>query len=85
MLRSDLVAKLIEENPDLEGRDLERIVGTVLDEIAEALAQGNRVELRGLAPSLFATERPAKAVTPELENRSRWPRNLCRSFGLERN
>lgn len=47
MLRSELVDKLAEDNPHLLHRDVERIVDVVLDEIAEALARGQRVELRG--------------------------------------
>lgn len=47
MLRSDLIIRLSEENPDLNAEDLEKIVGVVLGEIAEALARGDRVELRG--------------------------------------
>ena len=47
MLRSELIARLTEENPDLKSEDLERVVGVILDEIADALARGDRVELRG--------------------------------------
>jgi integration host factor subunit beta len=47
MLRSELVARLQEEMPHLKGADLEQAVDVVLDEIALALAQGGRVELRG--------------------------------------
>jgi len=47
MLRSELIARLAEENPDLKSEDLERVVGVILDEIADALARGDRVELRG--------------------------------------
>jgi len=47
MLRSELIAKLTDENPDLRADDLERVVGVILDEITEALARGDRVELRG--------------------------------------
>ena len=32
---------------ELYQRDVERIVGTIFDEIIEAMASGNRVELRG--------------------------------------
>lgn len=38
---------MAELNPHLYQRDVERIVSTIFDEISEALAQGNRVELRG--------------------------------------
>ena len=46
MIRSELVEKIAEANPDLYQRDVERIVSTVFNEIIEALADGDRVELR---------------------------------------
>jgi integration host factor subunit beta len=47
MTRSQLIAQLVERNPHLMTRDAERVVATVFDEIADALARGDRVELRG--------------------------------------
>ena len=47
MTKSDLILRLAELYPHLLQRDIERIVGTVFDEITNALARGNRVELRG--------------------------------------
>ncbi len=47
MTKSELIARLAEANPHLFHRDVERIVTTIFDEIAEALARGDRVELRG--------------------------------------
>jgi integration host factor subunit beta len=47
MIKSELIQKIAEENPHLFQRDVERIVGTVFDEIIEAMAAGHRVELRG--------------------------------------
>ena len=47
MIRSELVQKLAEENPHLYQRDVERIVAAIFDEIIEAMARGDRVELRG--------------------------------------
>jgi integration host factor subunit beta len=47
MIKSELVHKLAEANPHLLHKDVERIVGTVFDEIIEALSKGKRVELRG--------------------------------------
>jgi integration host factor subunit beta len=47
MIKSELVEKIALENPHLLQRDVERIVGTVFEEITEAIATGNRVELRG--------------------------------------
>ena len=47
MTRSQLILRLAEQNPHLFHRDVERIVATVFEEISEALARGDRVELRG--------------------------------------
>ena len=47
MIRSELIAKIAEENPHLFQRDVEKIVNTIFEEIIEALARGDRVELRG--------------------------------------
>jgi integration host factor subunit beta len=47
MIRSELVQKIADENPHLYQRDVERIVTTIFDEIIEAMARGDRVELRG--------------------------------------
>ena len=47
MIRSELIAQLAEENPHLTQRDVERVVGVILETMCDALADGGRVELRG--------------------------------------
>lgn len=47
MIRSELIQKLADANPHLFQRDVERIVNTIFEEITEAMARGERVELRG--------------------------------------
>ena len=47
MTKSELIAKLAANNPDLYYRDVERLVNTIFDKIIEALENGDRVELRG--------------------------------------
>ena len=47
MTKSELIQALAQDNPHLFHRDIERIVSTVFEEIATALARGDRVELRG--------------------------------------
>ena len=47
MTKSELIQRLAERNPHLYLRDVEKIVETIFDEITDALAQGDRVELRG--------------------------------------
>ncbi|MEN5083302.1 integration host factor subunit beta [Bosea sp. TWI1241] len=47
MIKSELVQRIAERNTHLYQRDIENIVGSILDEIVKALARGDRVELRG--------------------------------------
>ena len=47
MIRSELIQKIADENPHLYQRDVERIVNTVFEEVTDAMARGDRVELRG--------------------------------------
>jgi len=47
MIRSELIQKIAEENPHLFQRDVEKIVNTIFEEITNAMARGDRVELRG--------------------------------------
>ncbi|HYY84338.1 MAG TPA: integration host factor subunit beta [Beijerinckiaceae bacterium] len=47
MIKSELVLKIAEQNPHLYQRDVENIVNAILGTITDALARGDRVELRG--------------------------------------
>lgn len=47
MIRSELVQRLAEGNPELSVREVEKIVGVFFDEIVRRLAEDGRVELRG--------------------------------------
>jgi len=47
MIRSELVQKLMDENPHLSQRDVERVISTIFEEIITTIAKGDRVELRG--------------------------------------
>ena len=48
MIKSELVQRISAQNPHLFQRDVDKIVTTILDEIAKALRSGDRVELRGV-------------------------------------
>ena len=61
MIKSELVQMIADKNPHLYHRDVENVVNAILDEITEALASGNRVELRGFGA--FSTKnRPPRAA-----------------------
>ena len=59
MIRSELIQKIADANPHLTQRHVERIVNTVFEEIIEALAKGDRVELRGVG-AFSVKEREAR-------------------------
>ena len=47
MIRSELLQELHKDNPDLRAEEIEQVVDVSFDEIAQRLAEGGRVELRG--------------------------------------
>jgi integration host factor subunit beta len=47
VIRSELIARIEKDQPDLSPREVEQIVGYVFDCISQQLADGGRVELRG--------------------------------------
>lgn len=60
MIRSELVQKLAQENPDLSQQTIDKIVDLVFKNIVDRLAAGGRVELRGFGAF---TTRPRSART----------------------
>ena len=59
MIKSELVQIIAARNPHLFLRDVENIVSAIFDEITDALADGNRVELRGFG-AFSVKNRPAR-------------------------
>ena len=59
MIRSELLNTLAKDNPGLKSEEIEQVVDIFFDEIAQRLAEGGRVELRGFGA--FSTrERAAR-------------------------
>ena len=59
MIKSELVQAIANKNPHLFLRDVENIVNAIFEEITVALADGNRVELRGFG-AFSVKNRPAR-------------------------
>lgn len=59
MIKSELIQKLVDENPHLFQKDIENIIGSILDEMGDAMARGDRVELRGFG-AFSVKNRPAR-------------------------
>ena len=64
MIKSELIQKIATKNPHLYQREIEKIVGVIFDEIIEALAGGNRVELRGFGAFTVKHRAPRKGRNP---------------------
>jgi integration host factor subunit beta len=60
MIKSELIEKIAAQNPHLFQRDVELIVNVIFDEIISALAQRQRVELRGFG-AFSVKHRPARS------------------------
>jgi integration host factor subunit beta len=59
MIKSELVHRIASANTHLYEREVEKVVGTIFDEITNAMARGDRVELRGFG--VFSVRvRPAR-------------------------
>ena len=59
MIRSELLQALARENPGLRADEIEKVVNVFFDEIAQRLAKGGRVELRGFG-SFSTRQRDAR-------------------------
>jgi integration host factor subunit beta len=59
VIKSELVQAIAAENPHLYQRDVEHIVNAIREAITEALARGDRVELRGFG-AFSVKNRPAR-------------------------
>jgi integration host factor subunit beta len=64
MIKSELARKLSERNPHLYLQDVDRIVNIVLDEIANSLRDGGRVELRGFGTFSVRSRNPHQGRNP---------------------
>jgi integration host factor subunit beta len=64
MTRSELIAQLAASNPHLRHPDVDLIVSTIFDEITNALARGDRVELRGFGAFSIKKRDPRTGRNP---------------------
>ena len=59
MTKSELIARLAERYPQLVAKDADFAVKTLLDAMTDALAQGQRIEIRGFG-SFAINRRPPR-------------------------
>ncbi|GAB4536702.1 MAG: integration host factor subunit beta [Thermodesulfovibrionia bacterium] len=65
MTKSELIVKIAEESKTLTVKQTELIVETIFDSIKEALARGERVEIRGFGNFSLRSRRARKSKNPK--------------------
>lgn len=64
MIKSELIRRIAEQNPQFHGRDVEMVVNTILTRMADALVAGDRVEIRGLGVLSVRNRRSREGRNP---------------------
>ena len=64
MTKSQLIKRLAMQNPHLVRDEVERIVNTIFETIAAALARGERIELRGFGAFTVKERAPRVGRNP---------------------
>lgn len=65
MTRSELIQRLAEQFPQLTLKDIELTVRTILDQMSQSLAKGNRAEIRGFGSFSLNHRPPRKGRNPK--------------------
>jgi integration host factor subunit beta len=64
MIKSELVARIAEENPNFAQADLQKIVDAMFQTISDALVSGERVEIRGFGAFSIKYKAPRTGRNP---------------------
>lgn len=73
MTKSELIARLAERNPRLVARDADEAVNTMLDAMTDALAGGQRIEIRGFGSFALNYRPPRIGRNPKSGDRVQVP------------
>ncbi len=65
MTKSELVEKIASKMPNLTIRDIDRIVNVIFQRLTRALADGDRVEIRGFGAFSVRSRKPRVAINPK--------------------
>lgn len=69
MIKSELIARISQQNPHLTAQECEAVVRTVLGVISKALVQGDRVELRDFGSFSVRDREPRVSRNPRTGKR----------------
>jgi integration host factor subunit beta len=80
MTKSELIARLAERNPRLVARDADEAVNTMLDAMTDALAGGQRIEIRGFGSFALNYRPPRIGRNPKSGDRVQVPAKYVPHF-----
>jgi integration host factor subunit beta len=80
MTKSELIAKLAERNPRLVARDADEAVNTMLEAMTDALAGGQRIEIRGFGSFALNYRPPRVGRNPKSGDRVQVPAKYVPHF-----
>ena len=70
MTRSELVERIAAKMPNLTIKDIDNIVSVIFNKLTSALADGDRVEIRGFGAFSVRTRNPRVAINPKNKTRN---------------
>ncbi|MFB9885266.1 integration host factor subunit beta [Balneatrix alpica] len=65
MTKSELIERLVARHQDIPIKDVENAVKTILEQMAEALARGDRIEIRGFGSFSLHYRAPRMGRNPK--------------------
>ena len=80
MIKSELIRALKEKLPELQVRDVELALNCILGQMADALVQGNRIEIRGFGSFDLHCRPPRIARNPKTGEAVNLPTKLAVHF-----
>ena len=80
MTKSDLIAKLADRFPQLVAKDADFAVKMILDALSEALAKGDRIEIRGFGSFSLNYRPPRVGRNPKSGDKVRVPEKWVPHF-----
>ncbi len=80
MTKSELIARLAERHPHLVAKDAELAVKTILEAMAESLAEGKRIEIRGFGSFTLNYRPPRVGRNPKTGGKVNVPEKYVPHF-----
>ena len=80
MIRSDLIARLVELHPQLLAKDTDNVVRVILDALSNVLSKGGRVEIRGFGTFSLNYRPPRQGRNPKTGDKVKVPAKYVPHF-----